>query len=144
MPRCPDCNTFVPLDAEADPEVDSEAVDDEGVVTCSVRIANACGNCGTELTETQFDLECDLSNEVRVHREVEHAAVLAKDEPPGLEVEVAESCRTSRSEGKGRGLRTFYGAQVRFTVTCNTDGCEWSVEGTAEEDVQASHMETLV
>jgi hypothetical protein len=55
-----------------------------------------------------------------------------------MEVEV-ECEPTSRTEGKGRGLKTFYGYHAVIRVTCACGHFE--AEGEASEDMQASCME---
>lgn len=65
MPRCPDCNKFVRLNAETEPEVDltieleetSESTEALLTVTGSIRIVNTCAECGGELTEASFDID---------------------------------------------------------------------------------------
>ena len=69
MPRCPDCNRFVALNTEVDPEVElqAELTEEEGEngekgditvnLTGTVRIVNECADCGTELTEFTFDVD---------------------------------------------------------------------------------------
>lgn len=61
--RCNDCNRFVTLEQDSDPEVDLD-VDMEGNISGTIRIANTCPECGTELTEYTFDVDIDASAEV--------------------------------------------------------------------------------
>ncbi|MBU1457050.1 MAG: hypothetical protein KKD01_20235, partial [Proteobacteria bacterium] len=103
--RCPDCNKFVGMDVDNEPEGNGFDIDDEGVLTDSVRIVNVCADCGTELKEANVDLEIDLSAEVAAHR----AACHVEGDDHELEVTDETLERTERSEGKGRGTRTFYG-----------------------------------
>lgn len=144
--RCPDCNKFVGND-EQEPEVESvevEADDAEAAtnatVTASVRIVNACADCGTELTEATLDLEAEVPLTPEHHR----CPPEAKGGEPSLDLEAEETSneRTSRTEGKGRGLRTFYGAKVEATVKCRCGKIETTV--TLEDDVQASGMDSMV
>jgi hypothetical protein len=58
--RCPDCNKFVSFDVDGDPEVELEADESTGEVTGTVRIVNACQECGAELTEATFDVDVDF------------------------------------------------------------------------------------
>ena len=134
MARCPDCNKFVSYEEEA-PEVELE-VDAEGMVTGTVRIVNACGECGTELREATFEVdgpEYGLT-----------AEQLAKHAGQGhsLEVEEQSSERTDRQEGKGRYAKKFYGYDLAFRVTCScVEGLK--VEGSCNDDIQASSMDEL-
>lgn len=134
--RCPDCNKFVAFE-ENDPEVELD-VDDDGMVTGTVRIVNACAECGSELKEATLDVEGSVEEEI----------VKCKGDPPDeekdcpLSIEETSSGRTSRAEGKGRGTKTFYGAEVEYEVTCECGKIkvtkQWS------DDVQASSMDEMV
>jgi hypothetical protein len=145
--RCPDCNKFVGNE-EQDPEVNSTDVDCDGNVSAEVRIANACTECGTELTEFTFNTDADAPEEVTRHIEKCHD----DENPANLEIEEGTCERTTRTEGKGRGARTFYGYTLSYTITCScgkvadadgnvVDG-EFSAEGEISEDVQASGMDS--
>jgi hypothetical protein len=137
MPRCPDCNKFVSLDAEVDPEI-NVTVDDEGVITGDVRIANACGECGTELLESTFSVEVDLSAEIRDHRD-EHEK--EKSEHNTLDVDDDGGSRVDEFKGPGRRAAHLYGAEVEFTVTCK---CGEKFSQSWRETVQSSSMDSLV
>ncbi len=127
--RCPSCNKFVGYE-EVEPEMEF-SIDADGHVIGSVRIVNACQECGEELKEAVFDI--DFAPKI----DEKH-----KDHAFGVELNDIE--RTCRSEGKRRGTKTFYGAKVEIVVTC--DDCEggpvvaslsWS------DDEQASSMDEL-
>jgi hypothetical protein len=129
---------------EQEPEVESPEISEEGVVTVSVRIVNACTDCGTELSEASFELEShEVADAVVAHRKSCPDRLTAP--PPELEVEEDSSERTRREDGKpntpSRYRRTYYGARVEFTVTCT---CGWTVSGSVEDDVAASGMDSLV
>jgi len=138
--RCPDCNKFVGYD-EADPEVNSLEVDDEGQVSAEVRIVNCCQDCGNELKEANFQFETDHADDVKEHVGEGH----------GLEIE-EESCeRTSRSgnfkngvfiPGGGRYAKTFYGVSLGYAIKCECEKLD--LHGTLEDEEQASGMEELV
>lgn len=126
--RCPDCQKFVGMDADSEPEESGDLnVDPENnSVDVSVRITNNCADCGTELKEAEIALEFAVDG-------------LSAHDGDGHELEVeCEYDRTERSEGKGRGRRTFYGVHATATVTCK---CGWEATAEASEDVQASGME---
>lgn len=131
MPRCNDCNRFVPLE-ELDPEVNDLEVSVDGLVSASVRIVNACADCGTELREAALDLEADLAVELAGH--------LGGDVQHKLSVEELAAERTDRTEGKGHGTRTYYGARVEFKVTCSCDPA-FGAAGDFDDEVQASAMD---
>jgi hypothetical protein len=146
--RCPDCNKFVGMDAETEPEVNID-VDSEGNVTGDVRIVNVCTECGAELKEANLDIDADVAAEVLAHVTSCHD----DGESFNLSVEEVGSSRTQRTEGRGRGQRTFYGYSVEFRVTCDcgrdTDGDgsrvdgTFTVDGSASDDIQASAMEEI-
>lgn len=145
--RCASCNKFVSFDTESDPEVENLEVDDEGNVSMSVRIVNTCAECGDEMTEASMDIEVerdaycqDWDEHIKEKHEANEEGEIPEGKEPVLEVSEAGSERTSRSEGKGRGMKTFYGAKIDFEVKCK---CEWTATGTAEDDVQASSMDEL-
>lgn len=133
MARCPDCNKFVPYE-EQDPEVEVE-IDEEGTVTGTVRIVNACGECGTELREATFEVDAPeyglAAEELAKHTGEGH----------GLEVEEQSSERTTRQEGKGRYAKSFYGYDLAFRVTCSCG--QLKIEGQTNDDIQASSMDEL-
>jgi hypothetical protein len=169
--RCPDCNKFVSFD-EQEPEINSIEVDDSGNVSAEVRIVNACGDCGAELKEANFSPESGdpvepfakhKEDATRTHEQRLADYGVALEEwktktgfPPTealepekplsteheLEVEEDGSERTSRSVGKGRGTKTYYGFSLGYTVTCSCG--DFSVSGVMEDDEQASGMDELV
>lgn len=132
MPRCSSCNKFASLE-ECEPEVSDVSVDDEGHVTAQVRIANACQDCGTELTEANLELEADCPEAAKhVQRKGDHT----------LEAEEESSERDVRTEGKGRYAKTFYGAKITVKVTCSCEKfSDCTVELVGHE--QASAMDLL-
>ena len=129
--RCPDCNRFV-ANEETDPEVELDLNGEE--VTASVRIVNACSDCSSELSEASFDFS----------ESIDEAIIKAHNgEGHDLEVEESAAERESRTEGKGRGCRTFYGARVDWALKCACQA-EALVTGSFQDDCQASSMDSLV
>ena len=131
MPRCPDCNKFVSIEM-ADPELDGLEVDSDGNVTGSVRLVQTCGECGSELAEANLEVDSSV--------ELKHVADCKKES--GLSVEDEEAENDDRYEGKGRGAKHFYIANVRATVKCESCGAEADFMSSVEE--QASSFESLV
>ncbi len=132
--RCSDCNKFVSFDSDGEPEPELEADETTGQVTGSVRIVNACGECGTELKEATFDVDVDFD------KAAEHMAEHPEDEAHALDLEEPSLDRTERVQGKGRGAKTFYGAEGDLEVKCRcgfTETQHWS------DDIQASYMDEL-
>lgn len=132
--RCSECNKFVPLDVDQDPEVELDVGAETGEVTGTVRIVNACQECGNEMTETSFDVDLDF-DEAESHMEAN-----ADDDAHELELVDPELERTSHSTGRSRGTRTFYGAEGDIVVKCSC-GQQWTQHWS--DEVQASHMDTL-
>lgn len=131
MPRCSGCNKFASLD-ECDPEVGNITVDDDGHVVAQVRIANACADCGNELTEANLELEAD-NPEAAEHVKKKGEHELSAEE---------ESCdRDVKTEGKGRGLRTSYGVTMSVKITCSCGKLETGIGLSGYE--QASAMDLL-
>jgi hypothetical protein len=159
--RCGECRKFVSFD-EQDPEVEDLTIDEEGQITAEVRIVNACAECGTELKSFTFSTEADVESQCEGHTgstipEPEGEDEEAEEEEHELQIEESYCERTSRSEGKGRGTKTFYGFKLEANVTCSCgklgetkkvmkEGKEVEEfqEGVAVEiadDVQASDMD---
>jgi len=146
--RCPDCNKFVPYDDSTEPEVDLD-VEIGGAVTGTARIVLTCGECGTELKETTFDLDLEgdsfTTSEGKEFEFAKHA-----EEGHELSVECEGAELTSRTEttnpktGKPisyRYARTYYGFQADLELSCSCGG-KWSAS--AADECQASGMEEMV
>ncbi|MGW8178472.1 MAG: hypothetical protein ACWGQW_06875, partial [bacterium] len=91
-----------------------------------------CEQCGTELTEATLEMEETLDEEI-----------LSKHEGDKHEITIEEesSERDQRTEGKGRGLRTFYGARLAYKVMCSCNDEKPVHEGELYDDIQASGMD---
>lgn len=117
--RCPDCNKFVPYDDPHEVETENELELDNHEITGSLRLVLKCAECGTELK----DASVDISQSVEIDdKHKDHELTLDADEPEAA----------TKTEGKGRGTKTFYGATVQCRVTCSCgevieDGLEISV-----------------
>lgn len=129
MPRCPDCNKFVGIEM-AEPELELE-VDNDGLVTGTVRMVQTCADCGSELAEASMDVEVQV--------ELTHAEGCKKES--GLEVEDESAENDDRYEGKGRGRKHFYVASVTGNVKCGDCEAVAHLETSVEE--QASSFESL-
>lgn len=133
MPRCESCAKFVGLELQ-DPEVDSLDIDAEGGITAQVRIVRNCADCGTEMKEATFDLELEVPEDI-----------VADHKGEGHELEVEEDGIEMIEEGGGRYKKSYYGAEVKCTVSCSCqkegDGPLW--EGTWDDKIPASGMDEL-
>ena len=141
MARCPDCNKFVGYD-EAEPEVNSLEINGT-TITGEVRVTLNCAECGTELRESNFEPEIELEfvglnpEELTKHFDDEG---LPRE---GHEVDVEGDAEfMSRTEGKGRGTKTFYGYNLNYTVTCSCQE-EAIHSGSMDDYCQASSFEDL-
>lgn len=145
--RCPDCSKFVSLDTESDPEI-TLSIDDEGVVTGSVRITNNCQECSQELTEANFDVELDFSAEVLEHRESfskeeqkDHDSLDLEDDGGSRVDEYQTKDRNGKQIKSARYQKHLYGAEVEVTVTCK---CGETFTQSWSDKIQASAMDSLV
>ncbi len=139
--RCPDCKKFVSVtqeDPEFEPEVATDAtggLSQQGTVSGDIRLVLSCADCGTELAESTQSVE---ENFALVHEE--GCKTLEAEDMPELEAE-ATATSNDRFEGKGRGARHYYGADIEVKLSCSECGAEATVETKVEE--QASAFESL-
>lgn len=165
--RCESCQKFV-SNEDADPE--PESVDDtEGgnPPTVDVRRVRVCAECGSEMKEATLTVEANepaftVADEYRKAVD-EHEAEVPGDLPYDPEhcparvpedgaLDDAPACQfewddvwaenTDRSEGRGRGTKTFYGVQVTFHGTCSHCGSTASADGS--DEVRAGSMDELM
>lgn len=104
---------------------------DQGVRTC-----NFCGvvENGSGAHDKQRHAEKDPN--------FKEAEFMSTPDTTDFELEAEENGteRIDRFEGKGRGVRHFYGVEVSYKVTCNA--CpDWAAEGTMSAEIQASGMD---
>lgn len=143
MARCPDCNRFVSY-GDGEVSVESVEIDDDLLITGTVRIALTCGECGTELKEANLDFDHQIDHKCPVG--VPDGALIEIDDQPDADfTDRIETTRTvTKKDGTtvekplpSRAQRTFYGAEISGVCKCN--GCaetfEWSV--TVEESASA-------
>ena len=162
--RCPDCNKFVSLEM-GDPEVASLEISEEGNVLVEISIVRNCADCGTELKRADLSIEHDLSEETLAHLKESHPAAYRKmtgeKAPVETDAPAAESAAETETEedevdfdisedgvepieeGGGRYKKSYFGAEVAFTVTCNCCKKEF-FEGVVSDKVAASEMEECV
>jgi hypothetical protein len=139
--RCPDCRKFVSFE-ESEPEINELQVDADGNVTANVHITNNCADCSQELTEANFDMEADHTDDCKEHVGKGHELSI---EDNGCE-------RTERSgyfdKGQfkaagGRYAKHFYGVELSYTITCSCGKLE-GIEGMLTGEIQGSGMDELV
>lgn len=145
--RCPDCNKFVSYDEGTEPECDLDvAVEktDDGTalrVTGTVRGVLACGDCGAELKEANFDVDVELS------------APVGTTEATDVSVEMTSAEITSRLENKDRHgkliknhryMKMMYGVEVQFRVVVGEEEATSDVDGEFKDELQASSWDELV
>lgn len=143
--RCPDCAKMVSYDTEVEPEVtqDPEVVD--GTVTMTVRRILGCGECGTELKDTELELEMEVqpgAHEGDEQAECDHEWELENDPDVSNTERRATHDRHGKPIRNHRYQRQFYGVEVEGSVKCSKCGLAGEFKGDAEE--QASGMSELV
>lgn len=134
--RCDQCNKFAAYDDSTEPEVDVD-LNDDGSFSGQVRIVLTCADCSQELKEASFDFDGELPEEILdAHKGDDH----------DLDLEADSGELTSRTEGSGRYMKTFYGYDVAVSLTCGCQerGAESLWQKTFADDIQASHMDELV
>lgn len=141
--RCESCSKFVSFDTETEPEINID-VAAEGHVTGDVRITNNCAECSTELKESTFTVDVDLSEEITAHRaeatEGDHKT-LSVDHDGGSRTDRTQSTdRHGKPIKSSRYMRHFYGAEMTITVECE---CGEKFEQSWSDEVQASGMDEL-
>ena len=126
MARCESCNKFVSF-GDSEFQVDSEEVTYQSptsvLVTLDVEMNRPCGDCGTTLRSATFNVE----QEVPLPPD---AKPITEDDE--LRIDLDDPEETSRSEGKGRGLKSFYGFSLSGRVTITRAEKEEEEEAEAE------------
>lgn len=139
--QCPSCNKLPAL-AMVEPEAEVEI---EGTtVRATVRIVRNSECCGEEMKEASFEPSEEIDPELlKDHFDPKTGEPLTEDCELELDADDAEA--TERSEGIGRGRKSFYGFELHWTVSCacGRDGGKTLAEGTFSDDIQASHMDEV-
>jgi uncharacterized CHY-type Zn-finger protein len=141
--RCPDCEQFVSYDDEPQVEINDDAVDD-GQYTVDFTVTLLCGECGTELKQTEIECCVDVGHNCQANGD--------EQEDPQLEftvedheIEFTERFQTHDRHGKpiklSRYSKHYYGGKVTATLRCET--CEEQFAITAEDDCPASSFEEM-
>ena len=131
MPRCNDCGKMVSLDTEQEPEVLS-GPDIEGneIVVVELRRFLQCADCGTDLRETNFNIEALITQED------------GSDLPPcpsgedgqHLFEEInGEPTYASFEEAGGRYAKKYYGVSVDGDVVCANCGNRYYFKASYKE-----------
>jgi hypothetical protein len=137
--QCPGCNKLAGLETDESPEVDLRL--DGTNISATMRLVRLSSCCNEEMKEANFepDMELDAAD-LEGHYDFEKGdAVEGHDldiEETGVEV-------TERSEGKGRGCRTFYGIKVSYDIVCSCTSDKPVYTGTLADECQASSMDEL-
>lgn len=143
MPRFPDCNKFVSLDTETEPEVNSEDIDDDGAINIELRLVNNCAECSTELAETTQELTAQVPGEVmELHTGDGHSLEL-EVEDLGRDERYATTDRRGKPIKKSRYQKKFYVGLCKAVVTCSCS-TEPIYEEDLSEETQAGDFDSLV
>lgn len=135
--RCQSCGKLCGLNFEEPEENGAEVSGAE--VSIDVRIYRTSECCGDEIKEATFN----DSQEIAVDDDTAKTCGKESGEKEGhdWEAEVTSIEGTERSEGKGRGLRSFFGYQAEIEVKCSCGKLIDTV--TISDEVQASGMDEL-
>ena len=138
--QCPGCQKFAPLTTNEDPEVE---LDLSGrTVVANIRLVRESECCSEEMKEANMEPEVEIDVEkLAGHVDEEGEPMEGHD----LDIEEGDKEITERSEGKGRGTRTFHGVLVRFSISCSCQesGAPAVYEGEISDECQASSMDEL-
>jgi hypothetical protein len=153
--KCSSCGKLCGLETE-DPEVEMEI--DGTTLKATARLVRNSECCGDEVKTADLEAEVELpaaaladhvldpnvKAALLIEKETLKARIDAIDETLDeheLDVDF-EAEGTERCEGKGRGMRTFYGFTAEYTVTCSCEEQRIDLcKGTLSSEVQASAME---
>jgi len=128
--RCAECNKFVSFGEPEVEALDFGATDDGDGVTAEVEISLPCAECGQALrggtlyAQADVDHTCDLAAVVTHQLKTTPLGRLGTDDVDRavadreLEVDEVEAEPVEVERGK----KTFYGADVRWRVTCSACG----------------------
>lgn len=137
MAQCPGCQKFSGLETDEDPECELEI--SGRTVQARIRLVRLSSCCNEEMKEANMEPEVEIDvDKLEGHVDEEGEAIEGHD----LSVEETSKEITERCEGKGRGLRTFHGVTVAFSVNCSCKD-EAVYEGSIEDECQASSMDEL-
>jgi hypothetical protein len=131
--QCPSCNKLAGLDTE----VDDVSLELDGTsITGTVHVIRRSQCCSEDMKEATFDVDINLldSNaDLEEHKEEGHELEAEFDEG-----EVTES-------GGGRYKKNLIGFKVEYTVkcSCQKEGEEPLVTGTAEDNMAASGYDEM-
>lgn len=138
--QCPGCQKFCGLETDEDPDVELDLTG--RTVVANIRLVRYSSCCNEEMKEANMEPEQEIDVEQLAGHVDEEGEAL---EDHDLEVEETSKEITERTEGKGRGTRTFHGVTVSFSITCSCQekGAKAVYEGTISDECQASAMEEL-
>lgn len=130
--RCPSCNKFPGLEF-ADPEIQSEEFDpDTGQFSADVRIVRTSSCCGDEIKEATFSFDGEMPNELlQKHQGKAHELTASFSSDP-------------IEEGGSRYSKSYFGATLEVTITCDCQKKEPVFEISMEDKINAAAMDELV
>lgn len=132
--RCPDCQKFVSLEMQEPEDVELEMQkDDTGVqihMTC--RIVRTCAECGQEMKEATLEVE-----ETILWDDFDKNPALKEQE-----FTIEEDGVESIEEGGHRYAKSYYGAQVNYSIRDEEGNVVHS--GSVADKVPASSMDEMV
>ena len=141
--RCPQCNRFVPYDAEVDPEEQNAPSATDSTFTASYRRVLNCEWCGEELKEATIEFDYDFSGDEptvkgKESKGHEHEWEISCDVDPSTSSQTTD--RRGRKITNPRYMKTLYGVCLDVELTCE---CGQKMEFDLEESCSASSMDEL-
>lgn len=151
--RCPDCSKFVAYDTESEPEANLE-VSSEGMLSGDVRRVLPCGECGTELKSTTFDLDKDLGDVLTINDNdddrkafcpdgSEHSWAWSETEPSVSPTErLNDKDKNGKQIKQARFMTKYYGIEISGEVQCSKCGVKAAYS--LEEEASAGSFDEEV
>ncbi len=133
--RCPDCNKFVSLNCEEEPEIEEIELtenDDSISFTTSARIVNTCEDCGTEMKEANLDFEGEFDFDFKSYKELTNYSF------DKFAVDVDNSDRTDN--GGGRYAKRMFGLTIDVALSYDGEPVD---EQSITQEIAASYMDDL-
>lgn len=150
--RCPSCGKFVSFDVDVEPEETGDPEYDGTTLTVEVRRVLTCAECGDELKEASFELQCDVQID---HTEEcldsgRMAEMEGGDPEPDYSTSLSYSStvRVQQKDRHGKPIRnpryqrTYYGVEADGEVEC--ERCHQTAPVMMADELQASGFEELV
>lgn len=149
--RCENCNKFTSLEFQEPDEESFEVenlnhITDDGTIVATtqatVRISRNSECCG----ETMKEASLEMSEEFTIDHDKLEARLVEKDGggwmwKEGCELTANNDSPEQVEEGGGRYAKSYFGASIAYTVTCECGKGDELHRGAMEEKIAASDMD---